>query len=92
MLVTYLCPTLWEPMHCSLAGSSVHGILQVRILVWTVILDLPNPGSNPHFLQCRQILNHLSQQGSQLLIYQPLTTICVTFSLKFRISSELPTC
>ena len=26
------CPTLCDPMDCSLAGSSVHGILQVRIL------------------------------------------------------------
>ena len=26
------CPTLCDPMDCSLPGSSVHGILQVRIL------------------------------------------------------------
>ena len=26
------CPTLWDPMDCSLSGSSVHGILQARIL------------------------------------------------------------
>ena len=25
------CPTLWDPMVCSLSGSSVHGILQARI-------------------------------------------------------------
>ena len=28
------CPTLCDPMKCSLAGSSVHGILQARILEW----------------------------------------------------------
>ena len=28
------CPTLCHPMDCSPAGSSVHGILQVRILEW----------------------------------------------------------
>ena len=27
-----LCPTLWDPMDCSLPGSSVHEILQTRIL------------------------------------------------------------
>ena len=27
-----LCPTLCDPMDCSLSGSSVHGILQARIL------------------------------------------------------------
>ena len=29
-----LCPTLWDPMDCSPPGSSVHGILQARILEW----------------------------------------------------------
>ena len=29
--------TLWDPMHCSLSGSSVHGILQARILEWVAI-------------------------------------------------------
>ena len=32
VLVTQLCPTLCDPMDCSLPGSSVHGILQGRIL------------------------------------------------------------
>ena len=32
VLVAHLCPTLWNPMDCSLPGSSVHGILQARIL------------------------------------------------------------
>ena len=27
-----LCPTFCDPMDCSLAGSSVHGILQAKIL------------------------------------------------------------
>ena len=31
-LVTQSCPTLCDPMDCSLPGSSVHGILQARIL------------------------------------------------------------
>ena len=31
-LVTKLCPTLCDPMDCSLPGSSVHGILQATIL------------------------------------------------------------
>ena len=26
------CPTLWDPMDCSPQGSSVHGIIQARIL------------------------------------------------------------
>ena len=29
-----LCPTLSDPMDCSLPGSSVPGILQARVLEW----------------------------------------------------------
>ena len=32
--VTQSCPTLCNPMDCSLPGSSVHGIIQARILEW----------------------------------------------------------
>ena len=32
-----LCPTLCDPMDCSPPGSSVHGILQARILEWAAI-------------------------------------------------------
>ena len=28
------CPTLSHPMDCSLPGSSIHGILQARVLEW----------------------------------------------------------
>ena len=28
VLVTKWCPALWDPMDCSLPGSSAHGILQ----------------------------------------------------------------
>ena len=37
VLVTQSCPILCDPMHCSPPGSSVHGILQVRILEWVTI-------------------------------------------------------
>ena len=38
MLVAQSCPTLCNPMDCSPPGSSVHGILQARILEW---VDIP---------------------------------------------------
>ena len=31
------CPTLRDPMDCSLPGSSVHGIFQARVLEWVAI-------------------------------------------------------
>ena len=35
--VTYSCPTLRNPMDCSLQGSSAHGIFQARVLEWVAI-------------------------------------------------------
>ena len=35
--VAQLCPTLCNPMDCSLPGFSVHGILQARIVEWVTI-------------------------------------------------------
>ena len=35
--VTQLCPTLCNPMDCSLPGSSVLGIFQARVLEWGAI-------------------------------------------------------
>ena len=32
--VVQSCPTLCDPMDCSLPGSSVHGIFQARVLEW----------------------------------------------------------
>ena len=37
VLVAQSCPTLCNPMDCSLEGSSVHGISQTRILEWIAI-------------------------------------------------------
>ena len=35
--VAQLCPTLSDPMDCSLPGSSIHGIFQARVLEWDAI-------------------------------------------------------
>ena len=36
-LVAQSCPTLCDPVDCSPPGSSVHGILQARILEWVAV-------------------------------------------------------
>ena len=47
-------------------GSSVHGLLQARILEWVAIPFsrgiFPTKGSNPGLLHCRQILYHVNHQ------------------------------
>ena len=35
--VAQSCPTLRDPMDCSLSGSSLHGIFQARVLEWGAI-------------------------------------------------------
>ena len=35
--VAQSCPTLCDPVNCNLPGSSIHGILQARILEWVAI-------------------------------------------------------
>ena len=62
-LVTQSCLTLCHPMDCSPLSI---GILQARILEWHAPLQeiFPTQGSNPGSPHYRQILYHLSHQGS----------------------------
>ena len=54
------CQTLCDPMDCSLPGSSLHGILQARVLEWVAIFLLQGifltQGSNPALPHFRQTL------------------------------------
>ena len=47
--VAQSCPTLRDPMDCSLPGSSAHGIFQARVLEW---VPLPSPIKKA---ECRRI-------------------------------------
>ena len=38
--VAQSCPTLSDPMDCSLPGSSIHGIFQARVLEWGAIIEI----------------------------------------------------
>ena len=40
--VAQSCPTLSDPMDCSLPGSSIHGIFQARVLEWGPIGEAKN--------------------------------------------------
>ena len=66
-LVTELRPYLWDPMICSLPGSSVHGDspgkntgMGCHALLQGIF---PTQGSNPALPNFRWILYQLSQQG-----------------------------
>ena len=65
--VTQSCLTTCNSTGCSLPGSSLHGVLQARILGWMPFPspgDLLNQGLELGLLHCRQILYHLSHKGS----------------------------
>ena len=59
-LVSQSCLTLRNPMDCNPPGSSVHGILQIRIVKWVAIPF--SRGSSRGLLRCRRILYFLSHQ------------------------------
>ena len=62
-------PTLCNPMDCSLPGSSVHGILQARILEWVAMPSSRGSLRAKDQIQvCKQILYHLSHQGSPRIL------------------------
>ena len=69
------CPALCDPVDRSPPGSSIHGVLQAGILervATSFSRDLPDleiltQGWNADLPHCRQILYHLSHQGSPAL-------------------------
>ena len=67
-LVTQSCPTLCDPMVCSMPGSSVHGDSPGKNtgVSWHVLLQgiFPTQGLNTGLLHCRRIIYQLSYQGS----------------------------
>ena len=68
--VAQSCPTLCHPMDCSPPCSSVHGIIQARILEWTAISFsriFPSQVLISGLLHCRQTLYCLNHQGILLL-------------------------
>jgi len=90
VLVAQSCPTLCDlmycdPMYCSLPDSSVHGTLQARTLEWIASHSFlqgifPIQGLNLGLPHCRQILYHLSHQGSPFNITKTVSRklVCIT--------------
>ena len=46
--VSQLCPSLSDPMDCSLLGSSLHGIFRARVLEWGAIAFSAEPWTMSH--------------------------------------------
>ena len=72
ILAAQSCPTLCDPVDCSLPGTSVHGDspgkstgMGCHALLQGIF---PAQWLNPGLLHCRQILYHLSHQGSPRIL------------------------
>ena len=74
------CPTLCNPIDCSLPGSSVHGTFQARVLEW-VVIPSPRRSSQP---RGRTRVSHISciQVGSLPLVPPGKPLISVYLSSK----------
>ena len=75
VLVAQSCLTLWDPMDCSSPGSSVHGILQARILEWIAIpffMGSSGPRDRTWVFCIAGRFYHLSHHGSPLMYKIPL--------------------
>ena len=84
VLVTQPCPTLCDPMNCSLPGSSVHGIFQATILEWVAVSfpgDLLDPGIEPGFstLQAVSLLPEPPGKPTRGQLGENVSTFSVAF-------------
>ena len=74
--VTQSCPTLCDPMDCSLPGSSVYWILPARILEWVAISSsrgiFPTQRPIPHLL-----LYLLHWHVNSLPLVPPMFKLCM---------------
>ena len=68
--VAQSCPTLCDPLDCSLPGSSLPGIFQARVtrVGCHFLLQgiFPTQGSNPGLPHCRQMLYCLKSESKSL--------------------------
>ena len=62
--VAQSCPTLSNPMDCSLPGSSIHGIFQARVLEWGAIAFFWDP-----YNSYVSVLNVVPEVSETVFIY-----------------------
>ena len=87
--VTQSCPTLHDPMDCSLPGSSIHGIFQARVLEWGAIAF--SRGSSQPRDQIPRLLCLLHWQADSLSLALPGNPICLLFCCCCSVTQSCPT-
>ena len=78
--VAQSCPTLRDPMDCSLPGSSAHGILQARVLEWAAIaFSMTNLDS---ILKCRDITLPTKVHLVKAMVFPVVMYGCESWTVK----------
>ena len=68
--VAQSCPTLGDPMDCSLPGSSVHGIFQARVLEWGAITFSDLEGQCLLMpCHCLEVLNNVNRSAHIFILH-----------------------
>ena len=83
MLIAQLCLILCDPMDWSPPGSSVHGILQARILEWVAIpfsRGSPNPGIEPRSPAVQADFLLFEPPGKPIFIGEETNSECWSWS------------
>ena len=78
--VTQSCPTLSDPMDCSLPGSSIHGIFQARVLEWGAIAFSKTTLGKVKYQDEEQLRMEESRQGKSVNVQSHKTNISVNIS------------
>ena len=69
--VTQSCPTLCDPMDCSLPGSSIHEIFQATVLEW-VAISFSNWTTNSVTQSCQTVCDPMNRSLPGLPVYHQL--------------------
>ena len=88
--VAQSCPTLRDPMDCSLPGSSIHGIFQARVLEWCAIAFSVFPYSEMQgMVICsfpRKLLNTVFIPISHYCFYNSTLWYCLIYAIFIDVS------
>ena len=95
--VSQSCPTLSDPMDCSLSGSSIHGIFQARVLEWGAIAFSVCTSAAKSLQSCPTLCDPMdsSPPGSPvpgILQARTLEWVAISFSNAYMHAKSLQLC
>ena len=81
MEVVQSCPTLSDPMDCSLPGSSIHGIFQARVLEW-VAIAFSDDKPRQHIKKLRHYFANQGPSSQSYMVFPGVMYRCESLTIK----------